>query len=174
MPRRSARRAFLLNSAALGAALSLGRGGPAQAQAARGTLVPRRLYYLEPDFSNVRISPDGRQLAYLAPVRGVRNLFVAPVAEPRKARQVTQVSDRSISWIYQWAHTSRHLVFFQERDGDENWRASSVDVQAGASRLLTPERGVRAFIQETSHLFPDEILLRHNGRDRSYFDLYRV
>ena len=104
----------------------------------------------------------------------MRNLFVAPLAEPRKGRQITHVTDRNIGGYYQWAHTNRHIVFFQERDGDENWRASSVDLRSGALKLLTPERGVRALFQEESHLFPEEMLLRHNGRDRTWFDLYRV
>jgi dipeptidyl aminopeptidase/acylaminoacyl peptidase len=174
MPLRSGRRAFLRGAAALGAGLSLGRAGAAAPAPDAAGVVPRRLYFLEPDYSNVRVSPDGSQLAYLAPVRGVRNLFVAPLAEPHKGRQVTRVTDRNIGWYYQWAHTSRHVVFFQERDGDENWRASSVDLQSGALKLLTPERGVRSFVQEESHLFPEEVLLGHNGRDRTWFDLYRV
>jgi dipeptidyl aminopeptidase/acylaminoacyl peptidase len=172
MPHPSGRRAFLGSAAALGGAWWLPRG--AWAQGAPDALVPRRLYSVEPDFGNVRISPDGSQLAYLAPVNGIRNLFVAPVGEPRQGRQVTRVTDRNIGWFYQWAYTGRHLLFFQDRDGDENWRASSVEVSSGTLRALTPERGVRALFQETSHRFPEEILLRHNGRDRSYFDLYRI
>ena len=170
----SGRRGFLVSTAALGAAYSLRHAGAAEPPAARDALVPRRLYFLEPDYGHVRISPDGSQLAYQAPVGGVRNLFVAPVAEPRRGRQVTHVTDRNIGWWYEWAHTGRHLVFFQERDGDENWRGSSVDLESGALKPLTPERGVRSFVQQTSHLFPEEILLRHNGRDRTWFDLYRV
>ena len=171
---RSGRRDFLAQTAALAAAFPLRPAGAAESSPAYEALIPRRLYFLEPDYGNVRISPDGTQLAYLAPVAGVRNLFVAPVAEPRKGRQITRVTDRNIFWRYEWAHTGRHLVFFQERDGDENWRASSIDLQSGALKALTPERGVRAFVQEKSHLFPEEMLLRHNGRDPAYFDLYRV
>ena len=170
---RSGRRGFLLSTTALGAAYSLRHAGAAEPPAARASLVPRRQYFLEPDYSNVRVSPDGSQLAFLAPVGGVRNLFVAPLAEPRKGRQITHVTDRNIGG-YLWAHTGRHIVFFQERDGDENWRASSVDLRSGALKPLTPERGVSSFVQEASHLFPEEMLLRHNGRDRTWFDLYRV
>src|SRR5262245_9538968 len=174
MPLRSGRRAFLRGAAALGAGLSLGRAGAAAPARDAGGLVARRLYYREPDYSNVRISPDGSQLAYLAPVGGVRNLFVAPLAAPSKGRQITHVTDRNIGWWYEWAHTNRHLVFFQERDGDENWRASSIDRRSGELKALTPAQGVRSYIQEKSHLFPDEMLLGHNGRDRTWFDIHRV
>src|SRR5262245_37677637 len=107
----SGRRAFLGSAAALGGAFWLPRAAWGQAPVGAGELVPRRLYSLEPDYGNVRISPDGNQLAYLAPVDGIRNLFVAPVAEPRKARQVTRVTDRNIGWYYQWANTNRHLIY---------------------------------------------------------------
>src|SRR5262245_30303805 len=99
---RSGRRAFLNSAAALGGALWLPRAAWAQAAAGAGELVPRRLYSVEPDYSNVRISPDGSQLAYLAPVSGIRNLFVAPASDPRKGRQITKVTDRNIGWYYQW------------------------------------------------------------------------
>ena len=65
-------------------------------------------------------------------------------------------------------------MFFQERDGDENWRASSVDIVDGTVVPLTPERGVRAFVQAVSHRFPREMLLSHNGRNRRFHDVYRV
>jgi dipeptidyl aminopeptidase/acylaminoacyl peptidase len=170
----SSRRRFLTRSAALGAGLSLPPLAPTAFSQPAGALVPRRLYFVQPDYANVQLSPDGEQLAYLAPVNGVRNLFVAPAAAPRKGRQVTRVTDRDIRFSYVWAHTNRHIVFVQERDGDENWRASSVDVATGAIKALTPDRGVRSWVQETSHLHPEEMLFNHNERDRSYFDLYRV
>ncbi len=170
----SSRRRFLARTATLGAGFSLPPVASTAFSQPAGALVPRRVYFVQSDYANVQLSPDGEQLAYLAPVNGVRNLFVAPAAAPQKGRQVTRVTDRDVRFSYAWAHTGRHLVFFQERDGDENWRASSVDIATGAIKALTPERGVRSWVQETSHLYPDEILVNHNERDRSYFDLYRV
>ena len=81
---------------------------------------------------------------------------------------------QSVGNYYRWAHTNRHLVFFQERDGDENWRASSVDIASGAIVPLTPERGVQAYLQESDRKFPEEMLFRHNARDKRYFDLFRI
>jgi dipeptidyl aminopeptidase/acylaminoacyl peptidase len=167
------RRDFLRRSAVLGTALSLAGFAPG-ATAAEADLIDRRVFFDNPDCGSVSISPDGQTLAWLAPIGGVRNLWVAPVADPGAARAVTHVTDRNLSPAFRWAHTNRHLVFLREHDGDENWRMSSVDIASGAIILLTPEHGVLSFLQEADHKFPEEILLRHNGRNKRYFDLFRV
>ena len=171
-PYSASRRQVLRAGVALGASVSLPlvAAQPRRASA----LVPRRLYFVRADYSNVRVSPDGSHLSYLAPVNGVLNLFLAPVADPKGARQLTKVTDRDISWRYEWAYNNRHIVYFQDREGDENWRASSIDIATGAVKLLTPERGVRTQMQEVSHHFPDEMLVKHNARDRGHFDLHRI
>ena len=167
------RRDFLRHAAMFGAALPLA-GLPRQAHAQQAALVARRVFFDNPDCTNVRVSPDGESLAYVAPVDGVNNLWVAPLADPAAARPVTRVTDRNIGNYYRWAYTNRHLVFFRERDGDENWRASSVDVASGAIVPLTPEQGVKSFLQEVDRKFPEEMLIRHNQRDKSRFDLFRI
>jgi dipeptidyl aminopeptidase/acylaminoacyl peptidase len=169
------RRRLLQHSAAVAGALPLAalafRNAPARAQSA---LPARRVFFESPDYSNVRLSPDGERLAYVAPLNGVRNLWLAPAADPRQGRPLTRVADRDISPLFRWAHTNRHIVFLQDRAGDENWRASSVDIETGAVVLLTPPQGVRSFVQESSYRFPDEMLFRHNERDKRFFDLYRI
>ena len=39
---------------------------------------------------------------------------------------------------------------------------------------LTPERGVKAYWQESDRKFPDQMLFKHNARDKRYLDLFRV
>jgi dipeptidyl aminopeptidase/acylaminoacyl peptidase len=164
------RRDFLRHAAALGVALPFARS----AAALETNLVARKIFFDNPDVGSVRVSPDGQTLAWLAPIDNVRNLFVAPRDDLAAARAVTHATDRNLSTYYRWAHTNRHLVFFQERDGDENWRASSVDLGSGAIVPLTPERGVKAYWQEADRKFPEEMLFKHNARDKRYFDLFRV
>src|SRR3954452_17384203 len=172
MPVRIGRRDFLWGSAALGGALSFAQFD--RTAAAEAELVARKIFFDNSDYGSVQISPDGRTLSWLAPIDGVRNLFVAPREDPAAARAVTFATDRNLSSYYRWAHTNRHLVFLQERDGDENWRASSVDLDSGSTVLLTPERGVKARIQDVDRKFPTEMLFTHNARDKRYMDLYRI
>jgi dipeptidyl aminopeptidase/acylaminoacyl peptidase len=173
MLRAMLHRRDLLRCAAGGLVLPFAQIGAAAAAAAVEP-IPRRILFEDPDYQNVQISPDGQNLAYLAPLDGVRNLWVAPLAEPGSGRPVTRATDRDIRRSYRWAYNNRHLIFFRDHDGDENWRASGVDITTGSTLLLTPEKGVRSDVQELDPRFPDEALLRHNERDRRYFDLYRT
>jgi dipeptidyl aminopeptidase/acylaminoacyl peptidase len=166
------RRALLHRAAALGLVLPF--AGLPRAGAADIALVARRVYFDNPDYQNVQISPDGEHLAYLAPLAGVRNLWLAPLGDPQSGRPLTHATDRDIGWYYRWAYTNRHLIFFRDHDGDENWRASSVDADSGATVPLTPESGVKSFLQELDPRFPEEVLLRHNERDKRFLDLFRI
>src|SRR5215470_3578574 len=137
-------------------------------------LIPRRLLFADPGRSVVHISPDGQRVAYLAPLDGVLNLWVASLDNVGNARALTQVTDRGLGPWLQWLHNNRHVVFFRERGGDENWQAHRVDVETGDTLALTPAPGVRCFIHQTSPHFPDELLFAHNERDKQFFDIYRV
>jgi dipeptidyl aminopeptidase/acylaminoacyl peptidase len=137
-------------------------------------LLPRRLIFGNLERSVVRMSWDGTRVAFRAPVDGVLNLWVAPIEAIGEARPVTTVTDRNIGpWIV-WMHDGRHIVFFRDQAGDENWRAWRFDLQTADVRPLTPGPGVTCFIQQSSRLFPSELLIAHNGRDKRYFDLHRV
>jgi WD40-like Beta Propeller Repeat len=137
-------------------------------------LIPRRLLFAHPDRASVNISPDGKRIAFLAPIGGVLNLWVGPIDDVGKTRPVTRVTDRSLSSAIVWLHDNRHIVFFREQGGDENWQAHRVDLETGDIRALTPSPDVKSYVQEISHHFPSELLIGHNARDKRFFDLYRV
>ena len=137
-------------------------------------LLPRSLIFGDPERSIVRISHDGTQIAFRAPVDGVLNLWIAPIDRIDEARPVTAATDRNLGpWIV-WMRDNRHVVFFREAAGDENWRAWRVDLETGDVRPLTPGPGVTCYIQQHSRHFPSELLIGHNARDKRYFDVYRV
>jgi dipeptidyl aminopeptidase/acylaminoacyl peptidase len=141
---------------------------------APAALIPRRLLFADPAKSVVRISPDGRRIAYLAPLDGVLNLWVASLDDVGNPRALTRVTDRSLGPWVQWLHNNRHIVFFREQGGDENWQAHRVDVETSDILPLTPAPGVRCYIHQTSHHFPNELLIAHNERDKRFFEIYRV
>ena len=136
-------------------------------------LMPRQVLFGNPDKASVQLSPDGTKIGYLAPVAGVLNVWVGLANDPAAARPVTRDTDRGIRF-YDWAYTSNHILFIQDKGGDENWRLYSVDLETGDTKDLTPLEGVQARFQEISPQFPAEILVALNDRDPRLHDLYRV
>ena len=136
-------------------------------------LIPRQVLFGNPDKIGVELSYDGRFLSYVAPVAGVLNVWVGPADDPAAAQPVTQDTSRGIR-SYSWAYTNSHILYTQDRDGDENYRLYRVDVTTGDTRDLTPLEGVAARIQEKSPQFPGELLVSLNDRDPRFHDIYRL
>ena len=136
-------------------------------------LIPRQLLFGNPDKASAQISPDGAQLSWLAPRDGVLNVWVAPANDPAAARPVTRDTGRGIR-IYGWAYTAAHIIYLQDRGGDENWRLYAVQLDTGETLDLTPLEGIHAQIQEASPQHPNQLLVGLNDRDAQFHDLYRI
>jgi dipeptidyl aminopeptidase/acylaminoacyl peptidase len=136
-------------------------------------LIPRKVLFGNPDRAQVRISPDGAYLAWLAPVDGVLNVWVAPRQDLAAARPVTHDTGRGIRFFL-WAYTNQHILYIQDKNGDENWRLYRAELKTGEVKDLTPFEGVHAQIQEVSYKFPTEIVVGLNNRDARFHDLYRL
>ena len=90
-------------------------------------LIPRELFFENPDKYRILNSLDGKWISYMAPYNGVLNVWVAPLCNLSAARPVTNDTFRGIQ-SYTWANTDRHILYVQDKDGDENWTIYSVDV----------------------------------------------
>jgi dipeptidyl aminopeptidase/acylaminoacyl peptidase len=139
-----------------------------------GELIPRRVLFGDPDRSAARISPDGTRLAFLAPLDGVLNLWVGPIDDIETARAFTRVTDRNLGPWLSWLPNNRHVLFFRDQGGDENWQTFRVDLEDGSILPLSPSPGVKSYVHEISHRFPDEVLIAHNQRDKRYHEIFRV
>jgi dipeptidyl aminopeptidase/acylaminoacyl peptidase len=136
-------------------------------------LIPRAVLFGNPDKASARISPDGKHLSYLAPDKGVMNVWVGPVDKPEAAKVVTHDKKRGIR-SYFWAYSSQHVLYTQDNDGDEDFHVYRVDLQSGETKDLTPLKKIRAEIEAVSHKFPKEILVGLNDRDPQFHDIYRL
>ncbi len=136
-------------------------------------LIPRKVIFGNPDKAAPRLSPDGTRLSYLAPVKGVLNVWVGPSDDPDAAEPVTSDTTRGIRQYF-WAFTNRHIIYLQDKAGDENWRVYSVNLEAGETKDLTPAEGVHATVQSVSKDVPGEIVVGLNDRDPQYHDLHRI
>ena len=136
-------------------------------------LIAREVIFGNPDRTSPRLSPDGKWLSYLAPDEGVLNVWVAPSADPKAAKPVTKDRGRGVR-RYRWAYTSQHVLYLQDKGGDENWRLYSVDLESGKELDLTPLEGAQARIQHVSHKHPKEVLVGLNDRNKKFHDVHRI
>jgi dipeptidyl aminopeptidase/acylaminoacyl peptidase len=138
------------------------------------SLIPRKAFFGNPEKARPRLSHDGKQLAYVAPLEGVLNVFVGPADKPDAARPVTHDKHRGVT-AYNWAYTNQHIVYTQDKNGDEDNHVYSINLSSGEIRDLTPIEKIAAQIEGVSEKFPEEILVGINDRDgREYHDIYRI
>jgi dipeptidyl aminopeptidase/acylaminoacyl peptidase len=136
-------------------------------------LIPREVLFGNPQRAQARLSPDGKWLSFLAPVEGVLNVWVGPVDDLSKAVAVTEDKKRGIR-SHDWAYDARHILYTQDKDGDENWHVYATNVETRETKDLTPIDGVNARIQGVSEKFPHEILVGLNDRVPQLHDIWRV
>jgi dipeptidyl aminopeptidase/acylaminoacyl peptidase len=131
-------------------------------------LIPRDVLFGNPERVAPRISPDGTQLAWIAPRDGVLNVWVAPIGPPGvgwdAAAVVTDDTDRGI----------RSFTWARDTGGDENWRLYDVDMETMDRRDLTPFDGIQARILATSKRHRDEVLVGMNRDNPQLHDVYRL
>ena len=146
-----------------------------------GPLIPLRTLFSSGSFDAARVSPDGELVAFVGDLDGAANLFVAPVDDPASARPLThergrglQARDVSGNVMYRWSVDSRHVLFPQDNDGDENWNLWSADVASGALRNLTQLETGRVELRGLSQSRPTEALIGISGSLLQPADLYHL
>jgi len=136
-------------------------------------LIPREILFGNPDRLVTRLSSDGKHISFLAPKDGVMNVWIADVDNPTNARVITTEKQRNIRGYF-WAKNNNHIIYAQDKKGDENWRLYSVDINTLDEKDLTPTEGVRASVLKMSNKFPSKMLISLNDRVPEYFDIYEV
>jgi hypothetical protein len=136
-------------------------------------LVPRAVLFGNPERLSPKVSPDGRMLAWIAPSNGVLNVWVRKLQGDHNGAYVaTSDSKRGIR-EFLWRGDSRHIIYFQDTDGDENWNLFQVAVAPGDTQLrnLTPGAFQAKVI---AHLpqYPDQLVIAWNERDTRFHDAY--
>jgi dipeptidyl aminopeptidase/acylaminoacyl peptidase len=149
----------------------VGLGAPAQAELP--PLIPRKVLFGNPVKTAPRLSPDGKQLGFLAPdKRDVLQLWVQTLDQD-DARQVTFDRYRGIH-AYQWTYAPDTLLYLQDNNGDENFHIFAVNLKDGVIRDLTPFLGVRAQPLALDPEHPNELLVTFHLKNKQHQDVYRI
>jgi hypothetical protein len=136
-------------------------------------LIFRKLLLGNPSRLDPRLSPGGKRLAWLAPVNGVMNIWVAPADALEQATPVTQLQGRPIPW-HRWTADGRWILFLRDTNGDENHNIYSADPVSGEVRNLTPLPKVAAEPLLWSPDLPGKLLAGLNDRDARWHDIWEI
>ncbi len=135
-------------------------------------LIPLELLLGNPEKASAQISPDGMKLSYLAPKKGVINVWIKTLGA-NDDHAVTHDTNRGVIH-YGWTADSKKLLYVQDVGGNENGRLYALDLTNGEIRDLTPFENVQVRIVSYQKDFPDEILIAMNRRDVRLHDVYHL
>lgn len=147
---------------------------PLVVEKSKNELIPRSLLFGNPTKVAPRISPSGKKLAYLAPDNNnILNIWVKDLEGTDPDKLVTADKKRGIR-NYLWQYDENHILYEQDKDGDENSHIYQTNLLTGETRDLTPYDGVKADILSYKSRFPQTALIEMNFRDPKLFDVYRL
>lgn len=151
--------AFMAMCAAL-AACGPQPQGPAGAPGAQSVdLISSAAAFAAPAAANVQLSPDGRQLAYLAPGALGAVVMLADVQSPAQARALTALTGRPIVRLA-WAETGGHLIAFEAAPEGGTTGVVAIDLVTGSTTsLTTADESAAADFLGLSPAQPDTVLL---------------
>ncbi len=133
--------------------------------------IPLEDFFKNPEKSQFQISPDGNHLAYMAPYKDMKNVFVSDV-ENDSAIQLTFETSRSV-YYYGWKNKNT-IIYIKDIGGDENMQIFSVNIDNQEVKPIVAIEGVRAEIIDWLKDFPDEMIISTNQRNPQVFDPYRI
>ncbi|MFL0790744.1 MAG: alpha/beta fold hydrolase, partial [Prochlorococcus sp.] len=141
------------------------------AQAEQIGVIPREVLFGNPEIIGVSLSPDGERISFLAPHKGVLNLWVQDLIDGAQPRRLTNRTDRPQDPAF-WTPDGRYLLTSRDANGDENTVLIRLDPVTAEAEELTPGEGVLAGIVALDRRAPGELVVGLNDRDPRYHDLW--
>lgn len=136
-------------------------------------LIPRSVLLSKPDRFCVSMNHDGTKISYLARNGDKVKLVVTDINQ--NVIQEFDVKESVGMFDYHWAYTGKHILIYQDNDGDENDNIICLDIESGTRKNLTNlARKTKAYILDMSEDYPNEIRICTNERDPTMFDIYSL
>lgn len=133
-------------------------------------IIPLEVLLGNPEKASPKISPDGTKMAYLAPSEGVLNVWVRTIG---KNDDMVITSDTGSGIVrYFWAEDSKHIMYLQDKEGNENWNLYRVNLEDKNVVSLTPHEEVQVRMIKYDKHHPNKMLIGMNKRDPRFHDAY--
>ncbi|MFD1768214.1 S9 family peptidase [Sphingobacterium suaedae] len=129
-------------------------------------------FFVKPEKSNFKISPDGRKIAYLGVDDHCKNIFVLDVEDKKKSKQLTYQSAMNVQYFF-WASDSL-IIYSNSHSPGDSLRLFSINISTERSTPLFPSKKARLRWLAPQTLHGNYLLASLNDRDSTVFDLYKV
>ena len=135
--------------------------------------IPLETLLGNPTTTSPKVSPQGTHLAYIKPdTNNVLNVWVKTVNKDNDI-MVTSDNNKGVR-SYSWCQDNKHILYLQDKDGDENNHIYMTNIQTKKTIDLTPYEGVKATMLTHNKFHPDYLVCTMNKEDRSLFDVYKI
>jgi RNA polymerase sigma factor (sigma-70 family) len=137
-------------------------------------IIPRKVLFSAPVKYNPKLSPDGKKLAYLAPVDNIINIWIKTIGQ-EDDRVITGLKKTGINYNnYYWAN-NKYIIYLQDINCDENWLLYKLNIETEEIKLLTPYKNTKVkLIAFNNESFPDELIISMNKDNPIVYDLYHI
>lgn len=141
--------------------------------------IPVEDFFKNPQYSQLQISPSGKYLAALAPLKEHRNIVVLEVHDLGKAKALTGFDDFDVRTFF-WGNDDR-IVFTLDKKGTESFALYAVNRTGGKVKtLVEPKvsigaRSIRAAnVSDRLREDPDHVMISYNKRRVESPDIYKL
>ena len=134
--------------------------------------VPIEDFFVKPERTSFRLSPDGSKVAYLGVHDHCKNIFILDLQEPDSSKQLTYQVNLNVQSFF-WLNDQK-TIFSNTQSTSDSLRMFQIDVKSEQRKpLFAPEkarlRWVYPIVENNGSL-----LVGMNKRDSTLFDLYRI
>lgn len=129
-------------------------------------------FFVKPERSSFKVSPEGRYIAYIGIEDHCRNIFLLDTEIPDSSKQLTYQKDMNVQYFF-WA-TADSIVYSNSQSPKDSLRLFVIDIHTDKSTpLLAPANYELRWVQPIK-AFEGALLAQMNNRDSTIFDLYRI
>ncbi len=138
------------------------------------TILPREDLFKPSACIGVRVSPDGKRIAYVGgDDQAATNLFVSSNLSMQGAKQVTHCPSPEIR-LFKWAPDNKSILLLKDTDGTRLYHLYKLDVTTGELKDLTAKYDrivAKIFKMSESE---NKAIVGINARNPKFHDLYSV
>ena len=133
--------------------------------------IPVKEFFRNPDVTGYSLSPDGKYLAYMAPVNQRLNVFVRAI-DDEKAKQITNETKRDVAGFI-WKGNGR-ILYMKDNAGDEKYALFGLQIDSGTIQGYTNFENVVTNIIDRLPDDDQHVIIGMNQRNPQIFDAYRL